>query len=252
MDPRARGRFNTLLAVFGEPGTRARARERGSARERRPRGARDGGLQGALQPGARARGLLRRASLPAACGAPRERTTISRYIGVYALYPAPGAHPLYESVGEANREGCRLPIYVGKAVPKGARTGQAEREGRTTASNNLYLRLREHRGSIEQAENLEVGDFYFRVAAMEIDLVAWGESVLIGHFQPVWNQIIPGFGIHDPGGGRAQQRRSVWDRLHPGRTAAKRLPVADPVDEADYEGRIDALSGRMRRELGLS
>ncbi|MDP9480227.1 MAG: Eco29kI family restriction endonuclease, partial [Actinomycetota bacterium] len=79
---------------------------------------------------------------------PRERTTISRYIGVYALYPAPGAHPLYESVGEANREGCRLPIYVGKAVPKGARTGQAEREGRTTASNNLYLRLREHRGSI--------------------------------------------------------------------------------------------------------
>ena len=180
-----------------------------------------------------------------------ERPTISRYIGVYALYPTSDAHPLYASVGEANRDGCRLPIYVGKAVPRGARTGQAEKEGRTSASNNLYLRLREHRSSIDQAENLDVGDFSFRVAAMEIDLVAWGESVLIGHFQPAWNQLISGFGIHDPGGGRAQQRRSVWDRLHPGRTAAKRLPVAEPVDEGEYRGRIEALSGRMRRELDL-
>ena len=182
---------------------------------------------------------------------PQERPTISRYIGVYALYLTPSTHPLYERVGEANRDGCRLPIYVGKAVPRGARTGQPEREGRTTAFNNLYLRLREHRASIEQAENLEVESFSFRVAPMEIDLVAWGESVLIGHFQPVWNQIISGFGIHDPGGGRAQQRRSVWDRLHPGRTAAKRLPVADPVDEGEYAGRIGDLSDRMRRELGL-
>jgi hypothetical protein len=179
------------------------------------------------------------------------RHTLKRHIGVYALYPAPGVHPLYESVGEANRAGCHLPIYVGKAVPKGARTGQAEREGKTSASNNLYLRLREHRASIDQAENLDIEDFSFRVGAMEIDLVAWGESVLIGHFQPAWNQIISGFGIHDPGGGRAQQQRSVWDRLHPGRTAAKRLPVAEPVDESELKPRMEDLHERTRRRLNL-
>lgn len=181
-----------------------------------------------------------------------ERETLRRYIGVYALYPTSDAHPLYESIAEANLSAHRLPIYVGKAVPRGARTGRAEREGQTTASNNLYARLREHRRSIDQAENLDVERFVFRVAPMEIDLVAWGESVLIGHYQPVWNQIISGFGIHDPGGGRAQQQRSVWDRLHPGRTAARRLPVAEPVDEGEYKGRIDALSGRMRGELNFS
>lgn len=179
-----------------------------------------------------------------------QRPSIEGYIGVYALYYT-GEHPLYECISSTNRNGCHLPIYVGKAVPRGARTGRAEREGRTTASNNLYTRLNEHRRSIEQADNLSVEDFYFRVAAMEIDLVAWGESVLIGHFQSVWNQEISGFGIHDPGSGRAQQQRSVWDRLHPGRTAANRLPVAEPVDESAYRGRIDTLCERMRRELDL-
>ncbi len=179
------------------------------------------------------------------------RETIENYIGAYVLYYT-GDHPLYACVSAANEGECCLPIYVGKAVPKGARTGQVEHEGRTTASNNLYGRLNEHRRSIAQAENLRVEDFRFRVAAMEINLVAWGEGVLIGYFQPAWNQIVSGFGIHDPGGGRAQQRRSVWDRLHPGRTAANRLPVAEPVDEGAYKGRIDALCERMRRELGLS
>ena len=178
------------------------------------------------------------------------RGTIERYIGSYVLYYT-GDHPLYECVSAANEGECRLPIYVGKAVPKGARTGQVEHEGRTTASNNLYGRLNEHRRSIEQAENLRVEDFRFRVAAMEINLVAWGEGVLIGHFQPAWNQIVSGFGIHDPGGGRAQQQRSVWDRLHPGRTAARRLPVAGPVDEDQYRERINALCQRMRDALGF-
>lgn len=177
------------------------------------------------------------------------RETIENYIGAYVLYYT-GDHPLYACVSEANAGGCCLPIYVGKAVPKGARTGQVEHEGRTAASNNLYGRLNEHRRSIGQAENLRVEDFRFRVAAMEINLVAWGEGVLIGDFQPVWNQIISGFGIHDPGGGRAQQQRSVWDRLHPGRTAARRLPVADPVHEDQYLERINALCQRMRSVLG--
>ncbi len=178
-----------------------------------------------------------------------ERSVIERYIGVYALYYE-GDYTLYESVSRANRGECCLPIYIGKAVPRGARTGQAEQEGKTVASNNLYKRLHEHRRSIEQAENLELDHFSFRVAAMEINLVPWGEGVLIGHFQPIWNQIVSGFGIHDPGSGRAQQLRSVWDRLHPGRSAARRLPVAGPVDEEQYGRRIEELCRRMSDALG--
>ncbi len=178
------------------------------------------------------------------------RSSLRLHVGVYALYYM-GDFRLYECVSTANRDGCHMPIYVGKAVPKGSRTGQVEEENPATPSANLYARLGEHRRSINQAENLDLEHFSFRIAAMEVNLVSWGEGVLIGHLQPLWNQIISGFGIHDPGGGRAEQKRSVWDRLHPGRTAANRLPVADPVDEGAYKTRIDALCGRTRRRLGL-
>lgn len=62
--------------------------------------------------------------------------------------------------------------------------------------------MREHRNSIRQTNNLDVADFHFTVVAMAVDLVAWGESVLIRHFRPVWCSIISGFGIHAPGKGR--------------------------------------------------
>ena len=138
-----------------------------------------------------------------------------------------------------------LPIYVGKAAPGGRRTG------RTTIGNTLYGRLSEHRKSIEAVDYLKIEDFAFKVAPMEIDLVSWGEAVLIRHFSPVWNKEISGFGIHDPGSGRAGQKRSVWDRLHLGRTFAAKLPLGNtPLD-------IDALSvsitqhcQRMIQELG--
>ncbi|WP_229501433.1 Eco29kI family restriction endonuclease [Nostoc mirabile] len=55
-------------------------------------------------------------------------------------------------------------------------------------------------------------------------LVAWGEAILIRHFQPVWCSIISGFGIHAPGKGRGAQMRSMWDEIHPGRLFAEQLP----------------------------
>lgn len=39
-------------------------------------------------------------------------------VGVYALYYS-GDFPPYRHVGKANKTGCILPIYVGKAVPTG-------------------------------------------------------------------------------------------------------------------------------------
>jgi len=48
--------------------------------------------------------------------------------------------------------------------------------------------------------------------------------LLIEHYQPLWNILIEGFGIHTPGAGRKKQVRSKWDTLHPGRALAKDLP----------------------------
>jgi len=50
---------------------------------------------------------------------------------------------------------------------------------------------------------------------------------LIGQFKPVWNVLIEGFGIHQPGK-RRPQRTSKWDTLHPGRKLAAGLP-ANPL-----------------------
>ena len=48
------------------------------------------------------------------------------------------------------------------------------------------------------------------------------EALLIERFKPVWNHLIDGFGIHDPGEGRRKQERSKWDTIHPGRSFAAR------------------------------
>jgi hypothetical protein len=56
--------------------------------------------------------------------------------------------------------------------------------------------------------------------------VPLGEALLIGHYRPVWNVVVDGFGNHAPGGGRSRQARSSWDELHPGRKWAFDLPRA--------------------------
>ena len=48
------------------------------------------------------------------------------------------------------------PIYVGKAVPKGARKGLVS--GARAAGRPLYGRLAEHARSIREAQNLELDD----------------------------------------------------------------------------------------------
>lgn len=152
--------------------------------------------------------------------------------GIYALYYV-GQFPPYKSIAESNLDANNrfsLPIYVGKAVPPGARTGVYT--GSLPAGSFLHGRLREHARSITQARNLNLEDFYCRYLVVQDDWITLGERFLIRKFLPIWNTIIDGFGIHDPGKGRYQQRRSTWDVLHPGRTMADRL---QPSNKSEVE-----------------
>jgi hypothetical protein len=145
------------------------------------------------------------------------RPQLSEHFGVYILFYK-GTFDLYTSMTRVNGTEFRKPIYIGKAVTDGARTSKNR-----GSRNSLFKRLREHRTSIEHTENLEPSEFFFRVVAMNAELVDWAESFLISQLKPLWNTSLSGFGIHDPGSGRYNQARSIWDQLHPGRKWAKKM-----------------------------
>lgn len=112
------------------------------------------------------------------------------------------------------------PIYVGKAVPAGARRGGMVLEN--YKGKALFKRLNEHANSIEQTDNLDVCDFYCRYLVVDDIWIPLGESLLIDKLSPVWDQLLDGFGNHDPGKGRYNQERSAWDVIHPGRGWAEK------------------------------
>ncbi len=139
--------------------------------------------------------------------------------GIYAIYYT-GDFPAYHEITKRNRKNnFAWPIYVGKAIPAGARqggVGLGENPGTV-----LFGRIREHASSIQQAmTTLEIADFACRYLVVEDIWIPLGESLLIQKFEPVWNLFLDGFGNHDPGSGRYNQQRSAWDFLHPGRAWA--------------------------------
>ena len=157
-------------------------------------------------------------------------------VGVYALYYI-GAFTAYRRLAEINHNSLySYPIYIGKAVPPGARKGGLGFESGN--SNALHRRLVEHAETIRSAVNLEVTDFFCRFLAVDDIWIPLSESVLIERFKPVWNSVLDGFGNHDPGKGRYQGMMPQWDCLHPGRIWAERLKpcistaeqLADRVD----------------------
>lgn len=120
--------------------------------------------------------------------------------GTYAIYYLGNFQP-YLPISEKNRDRqFSSPIYVGKAVPQGARKGLYEIGSQPGPV--LFNRLREHASSIAQAENLVLSDFYCRFLVVDDIWIPLGESLLINRFNPLWNSVIDGFGNHDPGGGR--------------------------------------------------
>lgn len=161
--------------------------------------------------------------------------------GVYAIYYA-GPFAAYAPVANANSgSNFTKPIYVGKAIPKGGRKGGLTEDVAATGKA-LLERLKQHASSINEAENLQLDDFFVRHLVVDDIWIPLGENMLIETFQPVWNRAIDGFGNKDPGRRRATQYKSPWDILHPGREFAKKL-ADSPVGQdfllkrvADYFG----------------
>jgi hypothetical protein len=90
--------------------------------------------------------------------------------------------------------------------------------------------------SVAEASNLESSDFQCRYLVVDDVWIPLAESLLIERFQPLWNVLVDGFGNHDPGSGRHQQKKSPWDVLHPGRGWAERLqPCAKSKEEVESE-----------------
>ena len=127
--------------------------------------------------------------------------------GIYALYYE-GVMAEYRPIADGRR-----PIYAGKAVPKGSRTG-----GELDVEHPvLRERIRQHARSIEPVRNLDINDFSCRVLVIVPVWIVFAEQALIKRYRPVWNSCLDGFGKHDQGKIRSATERSWWDTLHPGR-----------------------------------
>ncbi|ELQ12257.1 Eco29kI family restriction endonuclease [Pseudomonas syringae] len=152
--------------------------------------------------------------------------------GIYAIYYT-GKFRAYQQIARLNnQEQFLLPIYVGKAVPAGARMGS---NLELAAGKALHKRLKEHAESVKAAENLEINDFYYRFLVVDDIWIPLGESLIIARFTPIWNSLIDGFGNHNPGKGRHAGMRPRWDVLHPGRgwavNLAERPETAEQIEQ---------------------
>jgi hypothetical protein len=162
--------------------------------------------------------------------------------GVYALYYDGDFGP-YKRIKEANSQhNWLLPIYVGKAIPKGARKGVLDDD----LSSEPYLkrRLDEHAESIRSATTtLSIDDFHVRYLVVEDIWIPLVESLMISHFMPIWNNPLEGFGNHDTGAGRYNGYMPRWDVMHPGRKWApkcKQRPETQQLLISEVTAILDA------------
>jgi hypothetical protein len=151
--------------------------------------------------------------------------------GIYAIYYT-GTFEAYKRIRERNvGQKWQAPIYVGKAVPAGARKGNVGSSAQVETTV-LFKRLLEHAESINDVANLKIRDFHCRYLVVDDIWIPLGESLLIAKFAPVWNTLVDGFGNHDPGAGRYLGLRPRWDVLHPGRAwAAKCKPRPETAEQ---------------------
>ncbi|NJM08278.1 Eco29kI family restriction endonuclease [Candidatus Gracilibacteria bacterium] len=188
---------------------------------------------------------------------PIEAFPVGRFqgAGVYALYYT-GLHTLYDLYERLKVDDLTspraVPIYIGRSVSQGARKGKKKFGDPPGAV--LYNRLRIHASSIEQEVNLDVRDFLCRSIIIDEIWVPLAESLLITTYAPVWNQAVEGFGIKTPGKGRAMQKRSEWDVLHPGHGFAVNLATAKKTEtelRVQVQRHIDAFFTQQVQEVGL-
>ncbi|HWV84678.1 MAG TPA: Eco29kI family restriction endonuclease [Capillimicrobium sp.] len=151
--------------------------------------------------------------------------------GIYAIYYQGD----FDAYAPLAIPGCVWPIYVGRAMPSGGRKGLVGLDA--SPGPKLHARLREHAKSLDAATNLKRDHFRCRYLVVDDIWIPLAERLLIGHYRPVWNGVVDGFGIHDPGGkpggrtGRAGQMKSLWDTLHPGRAFADGREEKASVEE---------------------
>lgn len=168
--------------------------------------------------------------------------------GVYALYCISKAG-IYSKFHSINRTAFRIPIYVGKAVPKGWRQARKS-PSEDIKSYELNNRIREHCRSIDLGEDLDKSNFFCRFIILEgkeSDLIGTVEAALIRKYQPIWNTLIDGFGNHDPGKGRYEQAKSDWDVCHPGRSWADKCQGAH-ASKADLFQSIETFMSELSSE----
>lgn len=169
--------------------------------------------------------------------------------GVYAIYCI-AKSGIYSKFYWINRTAFLIPIYGGKAVPKGWR--QARQSLLVdTRSYELNNRIREHGRSIDIGEDLDRSDFFCRFIILEgkeSDLIGTVEAALIRKYQPIWNTLIDGFGNHDPGKGRYEQAKSNWDVCHPGRSWAEKCQGVHANKEELLKSIEDFMSGLSKED----
>lgn len=158
--------------------------------------------------------------------------------GIYAIYYE-GDFDLYRPVALS---GCEWPIYVGRAMPAGGRKGLIGLDA--SGGYKLHGRLRQHANSIKATKNLDETMFRCRYLVVDDIWIPLAERLLIGHYRPLWNGVVDGFGGHAPGGepggttSRGGQQKSPWDTLHPGRAFAEKRP--DRMSKREITARIKA------------
>ena len=158
--------------------------------------------------------------------------------GVYVIYYA-GDFPAYAVLAERNRSPEKpwcAPIYVGKAIPEGARKG-----GKTFDASKgkaLFERLKKHAETIRQT-NLRIAAFSCRYLVVDDVWIPLAESRLIEMFRPLWNLALDGFGNNPPGGRRSGQMRSPWGTVHTGRAWAAEC-ADNPKTEVEFLTAIKA------------
>lgn len=165
--------------------------------------------------------------------------------GVYAIYYSGSFEP-YQMITQQNADdGFEQPIYVGKAIPLGARKGGGGFD--VSTGKSLGNRLSNHATSIAEATNLDLNHFFYRALVVDEIWIPLGENMLIERFQPLWNRVIDGFGNKTPGKGRASQQRSPWDTIHPGRRYVDQLALPlNNLGEAKILQRIsDFFAGKL-------
>ncbi len=161
--------------------------------------------------------------------------------GIYVIYYT-GDFPAYKVISENNKNNqFKTPIYVGKAVPAGARKGGFGLDA--SQGTPLFKRLSEHAESVDQVSNLKLEHFYCRYLVVDDIWISLAESLLIEMFSPVWNKVVDGFGNHDPGSGRSNQQRSRWDIIHPGRRWAEKLQ--------ENKESVDVILQSVRKHLDI-